>query len=84
MKHLLFLSDFTGTCVFSIHFEEFSNTKFHEDPSSGSRIVHENGRTERHDGVKSRFSQFWERAEELNAGVCSEVPVGCLKSHNND
>jgi len=62
MKYLLFLSDVTGTCFLSIHFEEFSNTKFREDPSSGSRIVHEDERTDRHDKAKSHFSQFFESA----------------------
>ena len=62
MKYMLFLSDFIGTCVFSILFEEFSNTKFHEDPSSGSRIVHKGGRTDRHDEASSHFSQFCESA----------------------
>jgi len=36
----LFLSDFNGTWIFSRQiFEKFSNIKFHENPSSGSRVV---------------------------------------------
>jgi len=39
--------------------EKYSNTKFHENPSSGSRVV-PCGRTDRHDEANSRFSQFGE------------------------
>ena len=42
-------------------FEKFSRTKFHENPSSGSRIVPcelMGERTDRHDGTYSRFAQF--------------------------
>ena len=40
---------------FSRHrFEKYSNTKFHENPSSGSRGV-PSGRTDRHDDANSRF-----------------------------
>ena len=42
-------------------FEKYSNTKFHENPSSGTRVV-PCGQTDRHDEANSRFSQFWERA----------------------
>jgi len=42
-------------------FEKYSNTKFHENPSSGSRVV-PCVQTDRHDAVNSRFSQFCERA----------------------
>jgi hypothetical protein len=42
-------------------FEKFSNFGFHENPSSGSRVV-PFGRTDRHDGANSRFSQFCDRA----------------------
>jgi hypothetical protein len=38
-------------------FDNYSNTKFHENPSSGSRIV-SCGQTDRHDEAKSRISQF--------------------------
>jgi hypothetical protein len=51
---------------FSRHFcEILSNVKFHENPSSGNRAVscrEADKMTERHDEVKSRSSQFWERA----------------------
>jgi len=40
MKHPLFLLDFLMKIVLSGHiFEKYSNTKFHENPSSGTRDV---------------------------------------------
>jgi hypothetical protein len=42
-------------------FEKFSNIKFHENPSSGSRVV-PCGQTDMLDEANSRFSQFCERA----------------------
>jgi len=42
-------------------FKKYSNTKFHENPSNGSRVV-PCGRTDRHDEANNRFSQFCERA----------------------
>jgi hypothetical protein len=45
-------------------FEKYSNIKFHEDPSSGSRVVpceRAERRTGRHEEANSRFSQFCER-----------------------
>ena len=44
-------------------FEKYSNIKFHENPSSGSR-VDLYGRTDRHDEANSRCSQFCERAKQ--------------------
>jgi len=41
--------------------EKFSNTKFHENPSSGSQAV-PCGRRDKLGEVNSRFSQFCERA----------------------
>jgi hypothetical protein len=46
-------------------FEKYSNIKFHENPSSGSRAVpcgRKDGETDSYDKNKSRFSQFDERA----------------------
>jgi len=43
-------------------FEKSPNIKFHENPSSGSRVV-PCGRTDRHDEANSRFPQFYERAQ---------------------
>jgi hypothetical protein len=37
--------------------EKSTNIKFHENPSSGSRVV-PCGRTDRHDEANSRFSKF--------------------------
>jgi len=60
MKYPQLLSDFNE--IFSRQiFEKYSNIKFHENPSRGSRVV-PRGRTDRHDEVNSRFSQFCESA----------------------
>jgi hypothetical protein len=42
-------------------FEKSSDIKFHENPSSRSRVV-PCRQTDRHDEANSRFSQFCERA----------------------
>ena len=42
--------------------EKFSNTKFHENPFSGSRVVPRGHTASRRDEGNSRFSQFCERA----------------------
>ena len=44
--------------------EKYSNIKFNENPSSGSRDV-PYGQTDRHDEANSRFSQVCERAQNL-------------------
>ena len=44
-------------------FERYSNTKFHENSSSGSRVV-PCGRTDRQDKANSRFEQFRESAQQ--------------------
>jgi hypothetical protein len=44
-------------------FKKHSNIKFHENPSSGSRVVpceQTDGEMDRHDEGNSRFSQFCE------------------------
>jgi len=47
---------------FSEHiFEKYSHIKFHENPSSGSRVV-PCGRTDTHDEANGRFLQFCEGA----------------------
>ena len=38
-------------------FDEYSNTKFHENPSNGSQVV-SCGQTDRHDEGNTRFSQI--------------------------
>jgi hypothetical protein len=46
-------------------FEEYSNIKFHENPSGGSRVVpcgRADGQTDVHDEGNSRFAEFFERA----------------------
>jgi len=43
-------------------FENYSNIKFHKNPSSGSRVVpcgQTDKRTDRHDEANSHFSQFY-------------------------
>ena len=46
-------------------FEKFPNIKFHENPSSGSRVLcgrtDRQSQTEEHDEGNSRFLQFRER-----------------------
>ena len=64
LKYPLFFFDFNETWIFSIYFKKSSNIKFHENPSSVSRVVPygwAEGRTDRHDEANSRFSQFCER-----------------------
>ena len=61
VKYPLFLLDFNNTLIFLTDFEKYSNTKFQENPSSGSRDV-PCGQTDRHDEAKSRYPQFCERA----------------------
>ena len=50
---------------FSLHiFEKYSNTKFYDNASRGSRVVpcgQMDGRTNEHDEANSRFSKFCER-----------------------
>jgi len=46
-------------------FEKSANIKFHENPSSGSRIVpcgQTDGLVDRHDEANSYFSQSYKRA----------------------
>ena len=43
-------------------FRKYSNIKFHENPSCGSRAIHTDIRTDRNDEANSRFSQLCERA----------------------
>jgi hypothetical protein len=49
-----------------------SNIKFHENMSSGSRVIC--GRTDRHDEANSRFSHFCEGAQK------STLKIACLKN----
>ena len=39
VKYLLFFSDFNKTRIFRQIFEKHLNVKFHENPSTGSRVV---------------------------------------------
>jgi hypothetical protein len=52
-------------------FKKYSNIKFHENPSSGSRVSMRADRqrhTDRHDVANSRFPQFRERAKKFWVG----------------
>ena len=57
----LVLSDFNENLTLSAIFENYSTIKFHENPSSGSRVVARR-QTDGHDEANSRFSQFCETA----------------------
>ena len=48
VKYPLLLSDFNDTLISRQILEKYSNIKFNENPSSGSRVV-SCGRTDRHD-----------------------------------
>ena len=61
IKYPSLVSDFNETCIFFGQiFERYPNIKFHENPSSGSRVV-PCGRTDIHEAIRP-FSQFCERA----------------------
>jgi hypothetical protein len=57
LKWPLFLQDFNKTLIFLTFKKNTHIIKFHESPSSGSRLV-ACGRTDRHDEANSRFSWF--------------------------
>jgi len=59
VTYTVFLSDFNEI------FEKYSNIKFHENPSSRSRVApcgRTDGRADRQDEANSHFSQFGDRA----------------------
>jgi hypothetical protein len=66
-------------------FEKSSNTKFRENPSSGSRVV-SCGQT--HDEADSRFSQFCGGLQKLkdmiptDDTVSHSVPMAVVVAHN--
>jgi hypothetical protein len=41
--------------------DKYSNIKYHENPSNGSRVVPRE-RTDRHEGAKNGFTRFCESA----------------------
>jgi hypothetical protein len=73
VKYPLFLSDLIKLEFYQHIFENYPNIKFHENLSSGSRVVpcgRTNGQTDRYDEVNS-FSQFCEkRHKSLNTCHC--------------
>jgi len=70
VKCPLFFSDFNVNWVFAADFKTLFGIKFHENPSSGRRVV-PCGRTDGHDEANSCSSQFCESAYklQLNAEV---------------
>ena len=48
------VSDFSELALYRQSFEKYSNVKFHENPSSGSRVV-PCGQTDGHDEANSLF-----------------------------
>jgi len=64
VKYPLFLSDFNESRIFRQIFVKYSNIKFHENPSSVSRVPcgRMDGQTDRYDEANGHFSQFCERA----------------------
>jgi len=76
-------------------FEKYSNIKFHENASSGSRVVtcrrtgrqtdrHTYGWTDRHDEAISCFSKFWERASkeaDIAPSKCPNLTLRRLMSY---
>jgi hypothetical protein len=72
VKHRLYLSDFNETWIFSTYFEKYSNIKFHENPSSGSRVVpcgQTDVGTDGHDEASSRFPQFCELTQKFGQKI---------------
>jgi len=70
----LFLPDFNETTVSRHIFEKYSNLKYHENPSCGSRVVaceRKDRQTDRHDGANSRSSEFANAAKNF----CQECTV---------
>jgi protein-tyrosine phosphatase len=59
-------------------FKKFSNVEFHENPSSGSRVVpcRWTDRTDRHDEANGFFSQFYNNMSEIMS-VGKRVYVNC-------
>ena len=47
VQYPLLLSDFNKVLFFRQIFEKYSNTKFHENPSNGIRVVHADGRSDK-------------------------------------
>jgi hypothetical protein len=78
IKYLLFLSDIIKLKFCRQIFEKFSDIKFHENMSSGSRVVtcgQIDGRKDRHDEANSRFSQI------LRTSLRNPTPVGPTAPH---
>ena len=85
VKYPLFLSDINETWTFLIDFrKKTSNNKFHENPSSGSKVVpcgQMGGGTDRHDKANSRFSQFVNEPKNGSSITVNFHTRLCLKIH---
>jgi hypothetical protein len=66
VKYHLFLSDLNETSNFSAEFGKYSNIKFHENPSSGSRVV-PCGRTDRERQKDKQNHRRTEKRDEVNS-----------------
>ena len=65
-----FLSDLKKPEVSRQMFEKFSNIKFHENPSSKSRVVPCNWQTDRHDDLIVAFRNFANPPKNKNSDCC--------------
>ena len=83
-KYTLFLSDFNENEFSQQIFEKYSNFNFHKNSFIGSRVVppradgRTDGKAERHDEVKSRFSQFCEKRL-LNVNCPDTGSINCIR-----
>jgi len=59
VKYPLILSDFNETWNFLYISDKYSNSKFHENSSSGSRVI-PFGQRDKHDEASSRLPPFCE------------------------
>ena len=64
-------------------FEKSSNIKFHENPSSGSRVV-PFPRTDRHDEANSLFRNFANASKTSHLMLFTEIIAVCTDHHTED
>jgi hypothetical protein len=57
--------------------------KFHENPSSGSRVV-PYGRKDKHDEANSRFPKYYERAQKFNTAHSMHSNILILLTKTED
>jgi len=80
LKYPLFFSDFNETLIFATNFRNYS--KFHEDPSSGSRVV-SCGRT---DGPTDRTELVvaFRNLSNTHKNTCFICTIGNTKMHGQE